>query len=149
MSQVVFLETSRWPCGQHYYANLVGYRGKEYYKVELVHTLTTRQARELNKQDGHSFFWEKGMETRRFFYEEDAQKVAIETYKKHYPDAEVLVFGSSCRLEPQLILDGPVKYKEAVNKLSEKADLMVDWTPERGKLCDRWKALNKKHGIKQ
>jgi len=152
MKPCVYLELDSYSVGVHYYARLKGYVDGKYTSINLEYEITAAQAQRFNRHERASFKWEKGMITARFWSEEDAKAKALEVYKEHFPNAKILICGSSSVVEPQEVLDGPKKYKEQVNELVKLSDKLGyhawDRHPqEMRRLCNEWKALNEKFKV--
>lgn len=81
---------------EHYYGKIVFYENHEFQRVELKHILTAKEARYLTKKDeawGAKF--RKGMTTERFESKEEIVRQAKKLWKKAFPKAHVLLYGSS------------------------------------------------------
>ena len=104
--------------GEHYYGKLTAYGNRyspsHFKNMDIKRKLTDKkEVKYLNQKDGSFigggktyFRWKIGDKTNRFEIEEDIQKVALEIWKKEYPECDYLILGRSAVAEPQLILDG-------------------------------------------
>src|SRR3990172_9893739 len=110
----------------HYYGSLWGYKDGEMEKVKLIFILTTRGAAKLNKLHGKGSGYHAGMEWHGFDSQEAIIKLAKQTYKEHFPHANILISGSIAVADPQPVLDGPAEFMERVNKWVEEAD-RINW----------------------
>jgi len=129
MANVVYVQITSWyPISvgaEHYYGKLV-YKGKDRQSMELLRTLSQKEATYLNKKDG-CHLWSKGEETKRWDTRQQVVEEAEKVWKKHFPDADLLVLGGSANsLEPQHILIGPDWLKEIVNPLAVELQAL-DW----------------------
>ena len=129
--EVVYLHIASWVGigigASHSYGELV-FHGKS---VRLTRKLTAKQAKEINDNDSFDFpTCRAGQEYSGFDSEEELIKLAVSTYKLHFPEATVLIHGSSSCADPQEILDGPEYFKNAINKLYNRAE-SIGWY-ERG-----------------
>ncbi len=102
----------------HYYGHLK-YNDQ---KIELKHRLTQKEADLLNKKDGNNYNrYKKGALSERFDTEEQVEKIAIKTWKQHFPDANILIKGSDVYIEPQPCIDGLKVIKDKINRLYKRA----------------------------
>lgn len=106
--KVAYLNVFQWSArlynGAHYHGTL----SYDNLSVPVLYKLTTRDARELNKKDPGASY-SPGDESHRFCSLELLEARAIEVCQKEFPDAKVLIRGSSFCCEPQRILIGPVE----------------------------------------
>lgn len=105
--------------GEHLYGSLHGYKDGQYKTVRLSYPLNRSQAQKINKKDRSKFPYKAGQKTERFFKEEDIRNVAIECWKKEFPNALALNIGHSGIADPQEMLAGPKELVLKVNKLYE------------------------------
>ncbi|MCK9615910.1 MAG: hypothetical protein M0R48_10570, partial [Candidatus Omnitrophica bacterium] len=73
--------------------------------------------------------------TDRFESKTELRNLAITEYKKWFPDADVLICGLSCVVDPQECLDGPNWFKDESNRLW-KAFQQVGGYEGNEKACD-------------
>ena len=129
-NQIVYLEITSWYGisigAEHYYGKLSGSDTV----VELERTLTSRQAKELNKKDSMKYLKE-GSKTGRFDTKEEIIEVALFEYKKHFPDAKILILGRSSLAEPQKILDAPKQIRDKGNLLFAETE-KIEWIEKYG-----------------
>lgn len=96
-------------------------------ETELEHRLTRREAIAYNKVERRikpngTFIYREGQKTRGFTSENDIIELAIETYKKHFPNAEILLLGERGYHEPCRVLDAPESFKREMNALNAEAE---------------------------
>ena len=122
-NSIVFLEVSSY-CGygggaEHYYGKLRMHRVRSIKDVELLRKMTSKDVIHLSKKDNFvgEYRYKVGKKTNRFNSYEDLIDFAKDVWLKHFPKAKLLVKGSSSTCDPQLVLVGPDKYKDEVNKL--------------------------------
>lgn len=125
MDRIVYLEISSWVGislgATHCYGDLWS-NGERY---PMRKKLTPREAIALNKK--HEWDQYRGGDLYSGFdSHSEITLIALETYKTHFPQADILVLGRSCVAEPQKILDGPPEIKEKVNAWYEEAE-KIDW----------------------
>jgi hypothetical protein len=123
-SRIVYLEISSF-IGRsfgaiHYYGCLSGHC-PEYKKVRLERKLSAREAAELNKVHDWRLYRE-GYLYEGFDTKDEIMHLALSDYKKHFPDADILIMGSSAIADPQPVLDGPPDFKDMVNAWVDEAD---------------------------
>ena len=113
----------------HYYGSLKCDREQNYAKVELKHKLTQKEADALTTKDrvDSSCGYEKGYLSERFDTEKQIIRLALKTYKIHFPKANILIRGSATYAEPQPCLDGPKKIKNRINQLYKLAVKLGWW----------------------
>lgn len=119
---------------QHFYGKLKGEVGEDYTVVDLTHSLTTKQARELSK--AHGWQYKKGAPSPCFDTKDDIREAAKKVWRKHYPDAIMLVEGQSTYYEPKTILDYP---EEVPAKEIELLNKMVDGYKEMDEILTQSK----------
>jgi len=149
----VYLQITSWAGvsigAEHSYGELCGYNGKEDQTIELKKALTREDARLLNKKDStYGRLWKEGELTKRFNTEEEIIKIAKKEWKKHFPQAKVLIEGRSGILEPQLIIVAPADYKRKCNILFQKVEANNGWEGDEKVMQaieDEWKELNKEY----
>ncbi len=122
-NQVVYLDITSFSGvsigAEHYYGKLVC-SGDEYKTIELEKKLTSRQAKELNKKDGYGSVFRADSLTGRFDTEQEIISLAIVEYKKHFPEAKILLLGDSASAEAKKVLDAPSK------ELQEKCNALFN-----------------------
>lgn len=136
--------------GEHYFGHLKcfdcpGTDGMQ--NIDLEHPLSSGEARFLNKKDkvrSGSGGYRKGTMSNRFLSEGDVIEVAREVWKEHFPEADILVFKGSGISEPTLVLEGPKKIKDAINRLVKKNEKLGEWgkskvnDKKKDAVCDEW-----------
>ena len=146
----VYLEITTWQGlsigAEHYYGKLCGYNKGEHISVELKKVMTREDARILNKKDS-AHCWEEGETTDRFDTEEGIKKIARKEWKKHFPQAKIVVEGREGVIEPQPIFVGPSDYKRKINAWAKKAEEINYWDNEKvmEALCSKWERLSKQY----
>ena len=150
---VVHVDTLWWGAsagGEHYYGYLkcFDYPGTDLMEnIQLEHPLSSDEARLLNKKDkarAGSGGYRKGTMSNRFSSEEDIIEVAREVWKEHLPEADLLVFKGVAMAEPRLVLEGPKKIKDAINRLVKKFEKLGEWGKSKANdkkkdaVCDEW-----------
>ena len=145
--KIVYLVISSWTGisieAEHFYGKLI-FRDKyeTIQEIELKRKLSLKEAKLLDKKDDcHT--WQILRETERFNSTNDIQKLAIKTYKKLFPSAEILIEGRSSVAEPQPILAGNLKLKKEINKLNKRANEIGRWDnkKEMQKIWTKWNNL--------
>lgn len=86
---------------EHYYGKLRG-SNRDEEDMEIRRIMSKRVAQKLSKKDDWKH--EAGDETYRFDSEQAIIKIALATYKEHFPHAKLLILGYCYYAEPQLIL---------------------------------------------
>ncbi len=124
---------------KHFYGILV-YEKTEF---ELTHTLSAKEAKELNEEDDSPGIYKEGGSTARFEDRDKLILLAIETYKTKFPDAKILYLGKAYLCEPQLVLDGPEDIKEKFNAWAKRAE-EIGWfdggyEAEMDRICSEWR----------
>ena len=141
----IFLEISTWAGislgAEHFYGKL---RNSSFDKtVELLRKLTTVECIHLNKKDNYlGLRYREGELTERFESPDLIRTLAINTWKEHYPDGEILVEGS-CIADPVRILIGPNNIKKRGNELFELAE-SINWYDDEEtmiKISNEWEEL--------
>lgn len=123
-------------------------------KVEFKRILSTSDAKKLNAirkrqypGDPHAAFFRAGMEYDGFDTRDELIKLALETYKTHYPESCILILGSASTGDPQLILDAPnQELITEANKIYEEFESFEGYQFRRNEqraieLNDKWDAL--------
>ena len=149
-NEIVFLTVSSWRGvsigAQHYYGRLSLIEGSQ--SFDVVYKLSKEDAEHFNN------FWslegskeligyEEGEETSRFRSEKKLITAAKRQFRKHFPNAKVLVLGDRGVVEPQPILVGPRQFKSEINKLAKRAKEIDYWedNEEMQMLCAKWQQL--------
>lgn len=153
--KVVFLEIRTWTgiCpgfAEHFYgAVAVDYKTRH----ELMHKLSSSEAQAMNRKErgnGCSYRYRKGTESYSFWNEADIIEVAKKVYKKHFPDAEVLLKAPHSTCDPVPVLDGPPEFMELGNAIVAKAEAIDYWENDATSmavLANEWDALRKRFGV--
>lgn len=116
-------------CGSHHYGSL---RCGKHERVDVVHPLSREEVDRLNKyNDGSKYV--VGEESGRFYDEETMKVWAVRTCKKHFPDADILVYGDRAVVEPQPILFGPNDLMQEVNKMYARGEEIGFYDSDQGK----------------
>lgn len=145
--KLVNLEIRTWrgfsPGAVHYYGSLK-FRdlNGEYKKIELKRIIGEEEAKEFSEKDRWN--WYAGSETERFNSWEDIKKLAIETYKKHCPDADALIEGPRGILNPQEVLDGSEEFMTKGSELYHRSEEIGGYEgnpKEMTKISDEWLEL--------
>jgi len=105
----------------YHYVDVEGY--SQYKKVELKKKLTKAEAIDLSTDD---YRWKAGQYSQRFDDINKVRKLAIKTWKTHFPDADVLLEGYSATADPQECLDGPPILKKKINDYYKKSQ-KIGW----------------------
>jgi len=120
--------------------------------IKLMKVLSRSEADALNDKDRIKFKgYKAGYESERFDSEEEIKKLAIETYKTHFPKAEVLIEGRGSCLDPQEIVDGPPEFMKSGNKLFVRSEEIGGYEgdeEEMEKISKQWMKLVKFPGKK-
>jgi len=93
-------------------------------RIELKKKMDAKDASYLSTKD---YKYHAGEMTERFNLENEIREIAIQSWKKYYPEADVLLEGSSGILDPQKCLDGPPLLKDRINKLWQRAEKIGGW----------------------
>jgi len=108
MNRVVVLQVSTWTdrlaASHHFYGELVWNPGGERKSFALLHPMTQSEALERNKKDRDEGFlqgWQVGEPTSAFWTLQELRVEAVKKYQELYPDAVLLLEGSSSSLSPQ------------------------------------------------
>lgn len=116
--------------------------------IEVKQTLTRQSQCDclLNKSVIDPPKYKIGDITGDFLSEKEVISAALKTWKKEFPDAEILVLGDSGRLEPQFVISGNSKLKRSINKLWHEFIKLGQWEiPENEKrceeICKEWERL--------
>jgi len=132
--KIVFLDITTWSGisigAEHYYGKLKEHGGN-YKSVELEWPMSQKMATYLNKKDrtrsGDSYdCYKKGCPTVRFDTEQEVKDWALEVWKEHFPDHDLLLIGTDCINEPIRCLDGDSMLSESINQLVDKYDSLDD-----------------------
>lgn len=122
-TSIVNLEIISWAFslgGKHFTGQIKGFRSeKDFHSVEVKHRLTAKEAKALNKKDsacGYSL-QKPGDWSNRFETLDGLRRAAISLYKREFPKAIVLLEGNGGIADAQPCLDGPTRFREAVNKI--------------------------------
>jgi hypothetical protein len=115
------------PGAIHFYGSL-WYGGE---RVELKKKMDAKQAAYLSTKD---YKYHAGEITERFNSENEILDIAIKLWKKYYPEADVLLEGSSGVLDPQKCLDGPSILKKRINELWQQSREIGGWNGNLGKM---------------
>lgn len=107
----------------HVYAQL---EAAEQERTTLLKVLSDSDARNLNRYDRFCTY-EEGVKSNRFNDREEAERLAIKVWKEHYPDAVVLVRGSSAVVDPRYVLDGPPSITRKLNAIYCKCKELGWW----------------------
>lgn len=145
--KIAYLNVTSWvgrlAYAEHFYGRLTYERQDE----EVLHTITAEEAERLNGDklcDERDY--EEGSECSRFFTHEGVVKAALEQWQTHWPDAEVLLLGEPCVLDPTEVLAGPDSFMTEGNEIVKlcystgyyDAD---ELTAEHKELRQRWRNL--------
>lgn len=148
-SKIIYLSIHQWETrlykDGHYYGDLQ--RGTASDKIQLTHQLNKQEAALLNKQDyglgctltedvlqDFGGGYQIGEDSCRFFSKDELYVCAIDTYRKSYPDAILLIKGNLWSLSPQLVLVGPPDTVRELNKLFSEYN-------EENKLWEQWLSI--------
>jgi hypothetical protein len=129
---IVFLKITSWygisVGAEHYYGKLTDFKTNE--NIELTYPLTKEDAKYLNKKEKieDEIGYEEGEESERFRNEEAVIERAKKQFKILFPKATILVRGTSDP-NPQEVLVGPKQFKNAINVLWQRCELL-DWDRE-------------------
>ncbi|MCK5131730.1 MAG: hypothetical protein KAR40_06205 [Candidatus Sabulitectum sp.] len=143
--EIVYIDTLTWDGltagASHYYGKIRQFNdsGLEEYEVSVV--LDEHMAAALSEPD---YTYEVGDTSERFDSEKQLFARAAEVYKKHFPKAKVLVDGSDCAVEPQLVIDGPPNYKATNNTMLQKFRSHGEYTGNGIKVAKKWRKLFRK-----
>jgi len=142
--KVIHLEITTWAGMSigaiHYYGKLVGEDEQgEYKKVEVEKGMTAREARAMNKLDGTRGLYKAGSTTSRFDRREQVIERALEIWKDHFPEGEILLIGSSSTVDPQEVLVGPEELKTVVNAWVKQYEDEYEGYPDE--IYQRWRKL--------
>lgn len=149
MSKIVYLHVSSFMWigslgAEHYFGSLYCNFEDELKETKLTHKLTEKQAKSLNDKlgfDGGFFLYNKGQESEQFWTEAAIESVALKTYKKHFPQAAVLIRGDFAACGPQEILDCPTEYRKRLEELYDEAveiGFYENDFEEMSKITDKW-----------
>ena len=134
---ITFLHIQTWiglsPEACHYNGKL---EARSNPSVELKRILSESDATKLNKIRRRQYPGEKlfahfraGIEYDGFDSRDDLIKLALKTYKAHFPDSNILILGRASVCDPQLILDHPDQaLMVSANKLYEKFESYEDYS---------------------
>ena len=143
---IVFLKITSWNGisvgAEHYYGKLTNFKTNE--SIELTYPLTTQDAEHLNRKLGGGRYYIKGEESERFPSEKAVIGRAKKQFKVLFPKAIILVRGTSDP-NPQEVLVGPKQFKDAINVLWQRCELL-NWDREEDKegleeIYGKWEKL--------
>jgi len=134
----------------HHMARL---RGPDREEIDVVYTITKRDAKKLNQQNKESddpYRYKVGSTCNRFFDREDALAEALKVANAKWPTDLILYQGNAAVCDPQPMLIGPEPLKSLVNGMVAEAEA-IDWYEQDEKAMDaifkRYQALLKEHGL--
>ncbi len=155
--KIVYLSISSWQGisigATHHYGKL--HFNYDVEDVVLKRTLSKKSAEELTKIHSRMSMpieYEEGEETNSWNGVQSIVEHAKTVYKKHFPEADVLVIGDHCDCEPKEWVDGGEhetktqmnNFFHLLSKLDrdgmDRSDNHKDWK-EYDFLCDRWGVL--------
>ena len=101
--------------------------------IDLEHTLTKREAAELNKDSLFDYGWKAGSNYHGFSSEEAVIKEGIKVFKEQFTSEDILVLGDHVVADPQRILVGPQDVMDFVNPLVDEKEKIGSYekSPER------------------
>ncbi len=110
---------------EHYYGRMCVDEIGNYEDIEIEGPMTQKVATYLNKKDGvrwgNSYaYHKKGGMTNRFDTENEVRERAIQIWKEHFPEADLLLEGNSCHVCPKRALDGPADIVQVLNDIHDK-----------------------------
>ena len=101
---------------EHYYGKLSNYDYDDTTEIQLMRKIIEEKERQhLSKKLQHPL--KIGYAVEGFTTEQHVIDVAIQEYKKHFPDAKVLLLGERRRMRPHKILRGPRQLKTQCNRI--------------------------------
>lgn len=137
VADIVFLRISSFVDvgmgAQHYYGKLEHFQGGPTFDV--TYPLSLQEARVFNREWLKKYEVESGLgyqegePSERFPSIKKVIVAAKKQFKEHWPEASVLVLGSSGYYQPQRILVGPKQFKDRISVLAARYD-ELDWEVE-------------------
>jgi len=129
---------------EHYYGEIKGYLDDKIESVFVEGKMTKREAAELSKKD--EWEYEKGDTKSRFKTKEEILELAPGIWKKHFPDAIILIRGHFAVVDPREILVAPDEdFKTKCNIIWKKSADIGGWDGTQEDLmreiCKEWDAL--------
>lgn len=133
MSKVIFLKITSYigisPGASHFYGELIPQDRSD--SVNLRYVLSERRATRINRDIKHNSPGDydlmkvyPGQFYGGFYSEEEIIRLAKREWRDRFPEAEMLVLGDRSSAEPQLVLEGPKKDKETINRWFEKCEYL-------------------------
>ena len=110
--KVVYLNVTSWAgrlsYAAHWYGRLTTWVDNDCISEDVTYRLNKEDADRLN--DSHPYSHAKeGHDSSRFFSYSSVIEYAVQQWKTHWPDAEVLLLGESSVLDPMEVLAGPIE----------------------------------------
>lgn len=144
---IVFLKITSWNGisigAEHYYGRLTDFKTNK--SIELTYPLTKEDAKYLNRKVTDEVgMYEEGEESERFSNEEAVISRAKKRFKILFPKAIILIRGT-CDPNPQEVLVGPKQFKNVINALWQRYELL-DWDREEDReeleeIEEEWQGL--------
>jgi len=149
IDNIVFLTITSWRGtsvgATHWYGRLRSHSGEN--EHDVLHTLNKVEAKILCKKRGWSpgHGYVAGEKVEGFDSRESVVRTAKRQYKKYFPLATVLILGRCSTADPQRVLLGPKKFKQAINKIVDEFEELDGWENESEeavqKVWDKWQKL--------
>jgi hypothetical protein len=108
------------------YFGRIHYYGSLNFEKETINLKAPLNEKEAELISDHWYKYHKGEMSERISSSEKVIKIALKTWKKKFPNAVILLEGSSGCGSVQKCLDGDEKLKNKINKLYEQAE-KIGW----------------------